>query len=203
MDYVKDKLVDKDGIIKSIDEEKGATLKQKGRNFIVSRDTTFEQVYEKGMKELQVQLTTYWDYVITQEFKHKCPGLIEDWSCNVVDRLMNMKTISSNKCNEMSLAVGNKDHCIYLISSNTTHPKNESDLIQLYLVAFFQWNDPNIDQVPSHSELMKQLKIPCEEVYNGIAVEQALVAKQIPTPFKQEHFIVVMRPLINFYSIVS
>ncbi|ETN97114.1 hypothetical protein RFI_40417, partial [Reticulomyxa filosa] len=36
-------------------------------------------------------------------------------------------------------------------------------------------------QIPSHSELMKllskQLKVPYGEVYNGIAVEQALVAK--------------------------
>ncbi|ETO07638.1 hypothetical protein RFI_29754, partial [Reticulomyxa filosa] len=49
--------------------------------------------------------------------------------------------------------------------------------------------------------LPKQLKIPCEEVYNETAVEQALVAKQILTPFKQEHFIVVMHPLINLFSI--
>ncbi|ETO05828.1 hypothetical protein RFI_31567 [Reticulomyxa filosa] len=31
-----------------------------------------------------VQLTTYWYYFITDEFKHKCPDLIEDLSCNVV-----------------------------------------------------------------------------------------------------------------------
>ncbi|ETO11587.1 hypothetical protein RFI_25789, partial [Reticulomyxa filosa] len=238
MDYVKDKLVDEEGITKSIDEENYETLlqegvtsllgvsqndlketviksnllywaasrnvkaieaentnkkrfdegwyplpflitrifllfeicirlKREGRNFIgLPRGTTFEQMYEKGMKELQVQLTTYWDYIITDEFKHKCPNLIEDWSCNVVDRLMNMKTISSNKCNEMSLVVGHKDHCIYLslcktsdsilvrvdnrwmetVPSNTPHPKNESDLIQPYLVAYFQWNGSNIDQ---------------------------------------------------------
>ncbi|ETO03668.1 NTPase, partial [Reticulomyxa filosa] len=160
IDYVKDKLVDEEGIIKSIDEESYETLLQEGATFLLGlnqkdlketvikiaenankkrfdegwyplpflitrifllfeicvrlkrerrgfiglpKGTTFEQVYEKGMKELQVQLTTYWDYIITDEFKHKCPDLIEDWSCNVVDRLMNMKTISPNKYNEMSL----------------------------------------------------------------------------------------------------
>ncbi|ETO02859.1 hypothetical protein RFI_34554, partial [Reticulomyxa filosa] len=166
IDYVKDKLIDKDGIIKSIDEEsyetlleEGATfllgvsqndlketvikssllywaasrsvkaieaentnkrfdkgwdplqfliirifllfeicvrLKREGRNFIgLPKGTTFKQVYEKGVKELQVQLTTYWDYITVGEFEHKrsdLSDLMSDWSCNVVHRLMNLKT---------------------------------------------------------------------------------------------------------------
>ncbi|ETO01185.1 hypothetical protein RFI_36255, partial [Reticulomyxa filosa] len=59
-------------------------IKRKVRNFIgLPRGTTSKQVYEKGIKELQVQLTTYWDYITTDEFKHKCPDLMNDWSCNV------------------------------------------------------------------------------------------------------------------------
>ncbi|ETO02933.1 hypothetical protein RFI_34480, partial [Reticulomyxa filosa] len=62
-----------------------------------------KQVYEKGVKELQVQLTTYWDYITVQKFKHQCPDLMDDWSCNVVNRLMNLKLMSLNSCCEMSL----------------------------------------------------------------------------------------------------
>ncbi|ETO00020.1 hypothetical protein RFI_37439, partial [Reticulomyxa filosa] len=94
MDYVKDKLVDENGIIKSIDGESYEILLQEGANFLlgVSQnnlkefDEGFYQSpflitrifllfeicirlkgkrnsiklprYEKGMKELQVQLTT-------------------------------------------------------------------------------------------------------------------------------------------------
>ncbi|ETN97122.1 hypothetical protein RFI_40409, partial [Reticulomyxa filosa] len=72
------------------------------------------QVYEKGVKELQVQLTTYWDYITVEGFKHKFPDLMDDWSCNVVNRLMNLKTILPNSYCEMSLVVDHKDHCIYL-----------------------------------------------------------------------------------------
>ncbi|ETO02015.1 hypothetical protein RFI_35424, partial [Reticulomyxa filosa] len=85
-------------------------LSQKGTSQMrLPRGSTFKQVYEKGVKELQVQLTTYWDYIIVEEFKHKCPDFMNDWSCNMVHRLMNLKP-----CNEMSLVVGRKDHCIYL-----------------------------------------------------------------------------------------
>ncbi|ETO00923.1 hypothetical protein RFI_36517 [Reticulomyxa filosa] len=66
-------------------------------------------VYEKGLKELQAQLTTYWDYITAEELKHKCPELMDDWSCSVVDRLMNLKSISSNSCCEMSLVVGHEE----------------------------------------------------------------------------------------------
>ncbi|ETO07080.1 hypothetical protein RFI_30311, partial [Reticulomyxa filosa] len=113
---------------------------------------TFKQVYEKGVKELQVQLTTYWDYIIVEEFKHKCPDLMDDWSCNVMHRLMNLKP-----CNEMSL-VGHEDHCIYLslcrtldhvlmttIPLNKPHLINEHGLIQPYLVAYFTSNGSSID----------------------------------------------------------
>ncbi|ETO01111.1 hypothetical protein RFI_36330, partial [Reticulomyxa filosa] len=74
-------------------------IKREGRSFVgLPRGIAFKQVYEKGVKELQVQLTTYWDYITTEEFKRKCPDLMDDWSCNVVNRLMNL-----NPCNEMSL----------------------------------------------------------------------------------------------------
>ncbi|ETO11494.1 hypothetical protein RFI_25882 [Reticulomyxa filosa] len=47
-------------------------------------------------------------------------------------------------------------------------------------------------QILSHSELMKllskQLKVPYEEVYNGIAVEQALVAKANIRTIQKEAF---------------
>ncbi|ETO02723.1 hypothetical protein RFI_34690, partial [Reticulomyxa filosa] len=114
IDYVKDKLIDKDGVIKVIDEESYETLLKEGATFLLGmgqkqlkdmliknnllywaagwdsfsfltfllfevcvrikreersfiglpKRMTFEQVYEKGVKELQVQLTTYWDYII-------------------------------------------------------------------------------------------------------------------------------------------
>ncbi|ETO17843.1 NTPase [Reticulomyxa filosa] len=143
-------------------------MKREGRHFIglPRRTTTFEQVYEKGIKELQVQLTTYWDYIVTEEFKHKFPNLIDDWSCNVVDRLMGLKPIPLNSCCEISLVVGHEGHCIYLslcktsdsilvrvdnrwmetVPSDTPHPRDEHKLIQPYLTAYFPWNGANIDQ---------------------------------------------------------
>ncbi|ETO12137.1 hypothetical protein RFI_25240 [Reticulomyxa filosa] len=137
-------------------------LRKEERHFIgLPKGTTFEQVYEKLVRELQVQLTTYWDYVTTEEFKHKCPDLFEDWSCNVVDRLMNLKPWC-----EVTLVVGHDGHCIYLslcktldsilvrvdnrwmktVPANTPHPKNELGLIQPYLVAYFNVNSSNIDK---------------------------------------------------------
>ncbi|ETN97829.1 hypothetical protein RFI_39697 [Reticulomyxa filosa] len=137
-------------------------LRKEERHFIgLPKGTTFEQVYEKLVRELQVQLTTYWDYVTTEEFKHKCPDLFEDWSCNVVDRLMNLKPWC-----EVTLVVGHDGHCIYLslcktldsilvrvdnrwmhtVPVNTPHPENELGLIQSYLVAYFNLNSPNLDK---------------------------------------------------------
>ncbi|ETO03010.1 hypothetical protein RFI_34400 [Reticulomyxa filosa] len=75
------------------------------------RGSTFKQVYERGVKELRVQLTTYWDYITVEEFEHKCPDLMDDWSCNVVSRLINLK---SNLCCEMRLVIGHEGHCVYL-----------------------------------------------------------------------------------------
>ncbi|ETN98129.1 hypothetical protein RFI_39388, partial [Reticulomyxa filosa] len=147
IDYVKDKLIDKNGVIKMIDDESYETLLEEGATFLLGanqtelketltknnllywaagrnvtsmniensikkkfdegwytmpflifrifllqggasqmrlpKGSTFKQVYEKGVKELQVQLTTYWDYITVEEFKHKCPDLMDDWSCNV------------------------------------------------------------------------------------------------------------------------
>ncbi|ETO35102.1 hypothetical protein RFI_01972, partial [Reticulomyxa filosa] len=142
-------------------------MKREGRSFIgLPRGKTFEQVYEKGVKELQVQLTTYWDYITSEEFQHKCPDLMDDWSCNVVNRLTNLKSISSSSCCEMSLVVGHETHCIYLslcktldsvlvrvdnrwmqtVPSNTPHSKNESGLIQPYLVASFKLGNSSVDK---------------------------------------------------------
>ncbi|ETO01382.1 hypothetical protein RFI_36058 [Reticulomyxa filosa] len=141
-------------------------IKREGRNFIgLPRDATFKKLYEKGIKELQVQLTTYWDYVTIEEFKHKCPDLMNDWDCNVVNRLMNLKLMSSNLCFELSLVVGYEGHCIYLslcktldyvlvrvdnrwmdtVPLDTSHPKNGA-LIQSYLVAYFKLNGFDIDK---------------------------------------------------------
>ncbi|ETO02775.1 hypothetical protein RFI_34638, partial [Reticulomyxa filosa] len=141
-------------------------LKREGRCFIeLPKYMTFEQVYEKGVKELQVQLTTYWDYITTDELKRKCSDLIDDWSCNVVNRLMNLKLMALNSCCEMNLVVGHEGHCIYLslckasnyilmrldnrwmdtVPLNTSHPKNGA-LIQPYLVAYFQLNSLNIEK---------------------------------------------------------
>ncbi|ETN99090.1 hypothetical protein RFI_38397, partial [Reticulomyxa filosa] len=90
-------------------------LKREGRHFIgLPKRMTFEQAYEKGVKELQIQLTTYWDYIIVEEFKHKCPDLMDDWSCNVVNRLVNLRLMSLNLCFELSLVVSYKGHCVYL-----------------------------------------------------------------------------------------
>ncbi|ETO16622.1 hypothetical protein RFI_20716 [Reticulomyxa filosa] len=57
MDYVKDKLVDEDYIIKFIDEIL-LQLSYWENSIKLPRDTTFESVYKKGMKEFQVQVTT-------------------------------------------------------------------------------------------------------------------------------------------------
>ncbi|ETO31318.1 hypothetical protein RFI_05806 [Reticulomyxa filosa] len=148
-------------------------LKPKGTSSTRPRGTIFGQAYEKGIKELQVQLTTYWDYITTEVFKHKCPELVDDWSCNVVDRLMNLRPMPLSSCCEMSLVVGHEGHCIYLslcktstsilvrvdnrlvktIPSNTPYPNKiilasdkQSKFIQPYLVAYFPWNGPNINQ---------------------------------------------------------
>ncbi|ETO05574.1 hypothetical protein RFI_31820 [Reticulomyxa filosa] len=124
-----------------------------------------EEMISLLYKELQVQLTTYWDYITTGEFMGKCPGLGENWSCNVVDRLMELKPLSKNECCEISLVVGHKGHCIYLslckisdsiivrvdnrwmktVPSNTPHPRNEQR-IQPYVVAYFPCNGKNIDR---------------------------------------------------------
>ncbi|ETO05326.1 hypothetical protein RFI_32072 [Reticulomyxa filosa] len=146
-------------------------LKREGRSFIgLPKDTTFEQAYEKGIKELQVQLTTYWDYITAMKVHFVCPTLLGNWSWNVVDRLVNLKP--NNKCCEMSLVVGHKDHSIYLSLCKTsthiliridnrwmetipsdTHPSkivstNDKNctLIQPYLVAYFLCNSTNVDQ---------------------------------------------------------
>ncbi|ETO03351.1 hypothetical protein RFI_34059, partial [Reticulomyxa filosa] len=129
-------------------------LKRKERKLVeLPKNTTFEQIYEKGVRELQVQLTTYWDCLTIETFETKCPELIEDWSWSVVDRLTNLELKSSDKYYEMSLPVGHKGHCVYLslcktsklilvridnrwmetVPSNTSHPKNEDGLIQPYL----------------------------------------------------------------------
>ncbi|ETO32333.1 hypothetical protein RFI_04782 [Reticulomyxa filosa] len=99
-------------------------------------------------------------YKKVEEFKHKCPDLMDNWSCNVVDRLMILRS-----CNETSLVVGHDGHCIYLslcktfdyvlvrvdnrwmdtVPLNTPHPKNGA-LIQPYLIAYFKLNGPNIDK---------------------------------------------------------
>ncbi|ETO03429.1 hypothetical protein RFI_33980, partial [Reticulomyxa filosa] len=142
-------------------------LKREKRNLVeLPKNTTFEQIYEKGVRELQVQLTTYWDCLTIETFENKYPELIDDWSRNVVDRLMTLKPISSNGYCEMNLVVGHKDHCVYLslcktsklilvridnrwvetVPSNTSHPKNENGLIQPYLVAYFQLNSPKINK---------------------------------------------------------
>ncbi|ETO02663.1 hypothetical protein RFI_34755, partial [Reticulomyxa filosa] len=96
----------------------------------------------------------HWDYIIVEEFKHKCSDLMDDWSCNVVHRLINL-----GPCNEMN-------HCIYLslyktldyvlarvdnrwmntVPLNTPHPSNGHELIQPYLAAHFKSNDSNIDK---------------------------------------------------------
>ncbi|ETO29856.1 hypothetical protein RFI_07265 [Reticulomyxa filosa] len=149
-------------------------LKREGKNYIgLPRQITLKQVYEKGIQELQVQLTTYWDYITTQEFQYKFSYLIDDWSENVVDRLMDLQPTSSNECCEMSLVVGHDGHCIYLslcktvdaiviridnrwmntVPSKTLHPKivsinndNNSELIQPYIVSYFRWNTANINE---------------------------------------------------------
>ncbi|ETO20210.1 hypothetical protein RFI_17007 [Reticulomyxa filosa] len=46
-------------------------LKQEENNKKLTKDITFKQVYEKGITKLQVQLTTYWDYITTEIYaKH-------------------------------------------------------------------------------------------------------------------------------------
>ncbi|ETO05929.1 hypothetical protein RFI_31464 [Reticulomyxa filosa] len=125
------------------------------------KNTTLEQLIEKGLKELQIQLTTYWDYITAVKLCNTCPDLLDDWSLNVVDRLMS----SNDEYYEMSLMIGSGDHAIYLslckiskhilvridhlsmdnIPSNTPHPKNKHGWIQPYLIAHFLCNSINID----------------------------------------------------------
>ncbi|ETO07733.1 hypothetical protein RFI_29658 [Reticulomyxa filosa] len=149
-------------------------LKRDGKYHIeLPKNTTFEKVYEKGLKELQVQLTTYWDYITGVRIHNKCPDLLDDWSSNVVDRLVNLKPISSkSECCEMSLVVGHKGHTIYLSLCKTfnyilvridnrwmktvpsnTHPKKTIQTnnkrckeIQPYVVAYFPCNSENINK---------------------------------------------------------
>ncbi|ETO07385.1 hypothetical protein RFI_30008, partial [Reticulomyxa filosa] len=156
-------------------------LKRDGRiHSELPRDTTFKQVYEKGVRELQVQLTTYWDYLTIETFEEeKCSELIDDWSCNVVDRLMNLKSISSNRCREISLVVCHKNHCMYLnlcktsksilvrvdnrwmetVPSNTPHPKNEHGLIQSYLVAYFPCSGPSINKNKKWLRIISEMQL--------------------------------------------
>ncbi|ETO02502.1 hypothetical protein RFI_34930, partial [Reticulomyxa filosa] len=236
IDYVKDKLIDENGVKKDIDEKNYEILLQEGAAFLLgetqknleeilhennslywaaSRDiksiefeeskekrfdegwypsqfliyrifllfeicvrlkrghielpkkTTFEQVYEKGVKELQVQLTTHWDYITTRTLSTKLPKLIDIWSCNVVDHLIHLKSGSFNECSEISLVVGFSGHTIYLslcktsdsilvrvdnqlmvkIPSNTSHPKNNDNAVQPYLLAYFQLNNINQNKI--------------------------------------------------------
>ncbi|ETO02529.1 phosphorylase [Reticulomyxa filosa] len=149
-------------------------LKQQGTiNINLPKHTTFEQIYEKGTKELQTQLTTYWDYNTTKILQHKYPELIDEWSWNIVDRVMNLKPMSLNECCEISLIVGYKDYKFYLslcktstsilirldnrwmgtVPLNTPHLKkvisingNNYEAIQPYLVAFFPCDSSNIEQ---------------------------------------------------------
>ncbi|ETO14619.1 hypothetical protein RFI_22749 [Reticulomyxa filosa] len=150
-------------------------LKREGTcNIKLPKNTTFEQVCKKGLKELQVQLTTYWDYITGVRIHNKCPALLDDWSLNIVDRLMNLKpTLSKNEYYEMSLVVGHKGHTIYLslckifnyiliridnrwmktVPSNTSHPKKTIQIndkrckeIQPYVVAYFPCDSENINK---------------------------------------------------------
>ncbi|ETN99956.1 hypothetical protein RFI_37511, partial [Reticulomyxa filosa] len=156
IDYIKDKLIDKDGVIKMVDEENYEKLWEEGVTFLLRvnqtelkeilikdnllywaagrnnsikkkfdegwdqfsflifrifffiglpKRMTFEQVYEKGIKELQGSID----------------NLLGQMSRFVMYRLMNLKP-----CNEMSLMNG--------------------ELIQPYLVAYFKSNDLNIDE---------------------------------------------------------
>ncbi|ETO04566.1 hypothetical protein RFI_32831, partial [Reticulomyxa filosa] len=145
-------------------------LKREGKQCIgLPTNTTASQVYEKGIKELQVQLTTYWDHITVTKLS-KYPDLIEDWSCNVVKRLMSFKPKSSNnECCELSLVVGHKGHCIYLslcktpnlilvridnrwldtVPNGISHTRkidNNHELIQPYLAAYFPYDDSSINQ---------------------------------------------------------
>ncbi|ETN97474.1 hypothetical protein RFI_40055, partial [Reticulomyxa filosa] len=142
IDYIKDKLIDEDKgatFLLGMDQkelqkifdggwhvmtflryrifllfEKCVQLKREGKRYIElqKKNTTFEQVYEKGLKELQVQLTTYWDYIIAMRLHYICPDLLDDWSRNMVDRLTPIS--SKNEYFEMNLVIGHEDHSIYL-----------------------------------------------------------------------------------------
>ncbi|ETO08616.1 hypothetical protein RFI_28771 [Reticulomyxa filosa] len=108
-------------------------------NIKLPKNKTFEQVYEKGLRELQVQLTTYWDHIIATMIYSKRSDLLDSWSCNVVARLMHLKPMSSNNyCYEMSLIVGYKDHSIYL--------NNKFKLLQPYVIAYVPCNSMDINQ---------------------------------------------------------
>ncbi|ETN99170.1 hypothetical protein RFI_38311 [Reticulomyxa filosa] len=90
------KLIDKDGAIKIIDDKKILNvLDQKGLKEILSKYSLVycaisslkwkiqeKNITEEGVKELHVQLTIYWDYIAVEELKNKCPGFMSDWSCN-------------------------------------------------------------------------------------------------------------------------
>ncbi|ETO06543.1 hypothetical protein RFI_30850 [Reticulomyxa filosa] len=164
-------------------------LKREGRHCMeLPKNTTFEQAYEKGIKELQVQLTTYWDYITAMKVHFVCPTLLGNWSWNVVDRLVNLKP--NNKCCEMSLVVGHKDHSIYLSLCKTsthiliridnrwmetipsdTHPSkivstNDKNctLIQPYLVAYFLCNSTNVDQHKEGCKIISNVHFDGESV---------------------------------------
>ncbi|ETO34332.1 hypothetical protein RFI_02762, partial [Reticulomyxa filosa] len=108
------------------------------------RGSTFKQVYEKGVKELQVQLTTYWDYITVEEFKRKCPDLMDDWSCNVVSRLAIVFIWGYVKY-WIFVLVRADNRWMDTVPSDTPHPKDDA-LIQPYLVAYFKSNDSDIDK---------------------------------------------------------
>ncbi|ETO06136.1 hypothetical protein RFI_31259 [Reticulomyxa filosa] len=136
----------------------------------------FEIFYEKGLKELQVQLTTYWDYIIAMKLHYICPDLLDDWSWNMVDRLTPISS-SNREYFEMNLVIDHEDHSIYLslckistyiliridnrwiktIPSDTHLNKIESTgnrdctLIKPYLVVYFPCNDINV----RHKEWLK------------------------------------------------
>ncbi|ETO30954.1 hypothetical protein RFI_06165 [Reticulomyxa filosa] len=140
-------------------------LKWRGEQIVLPEETNFKQVYKKVMEELQVQLTTYWDYITTITLPTECPELINIWSYNVVNRLTNLKPGLSNECSEISLMVGHKDHCIYLslckisdsilvrvenqVPYSKFHRKkfkNNCEVIQPYLLAYFQLNTSNTNK---------------------------------------------------------
>ncbi|ETO28804.1 hypothetical protein RFI_08324 [Reticulomyxa filosa] len=87
----KNKLTDEEGIIKFIDE----TLLQKGTTFLLG-------VSQNCLKEKVIKKFSL-DY---QEIQHL--------NLYMKELQVQLKIISSNKFNEISLVVTHKDHCIYL-----------------------------------------------------------------------------------------